>query len=390
MQLYFDNAATSFPKPSTMHEAMMEYCTAVGASPGRGSYQKADEASKILDSCRQSLCRLVNAPSEDHCIFTLNCTDAINLAILGIVNFSLKNNEPVHVVTTAMDHNSVLRPLNELCAKGVTHTIVNADPATGIVEPSAIANAINQDTKLVAIAHGSNVTGSVQDLESIGSLCGSVPILLDAAQTMGHHHIDVQSMNIALLAFPGHKGLLGPLGTGGLIVRPGIEEYMLPIRTGGTGSASELPIQPSTMPDKFEAGSHNMVGIAGLNASVDWILERGVDKLYNHEQILCKAFLSEMKKCSHAKIIGPKAASQRCGVFSIVFEENPYIVAKALEECSGIQSRAGLHCAPFAHKTIGTATLGGTVRISFGPFHRMDDIKTLTKAIANLNTKASI
>ena len=221
-----------------------------------------------------SFANLVNATSPKHCIFTLNCTDALNLAIAGISSPHAAKGEPVHIITTAMDHNSVLRPLHCFLSNNVTHTIVKAD-SSGIVCPSDIQKAITKHTRLIAVAHGSNVTGTVQDLESIGTVCGDIPFLVDAAQTMGHTPIDVQAMHIDLLAFPGHKGLLGPLGTGGLIMKPGMENIITPLRTGGTGSGSEHPIQPETLPDKYEPGSHNMVGIAGLLASVRWILEHG-------------------------------------------------------------------------------------------------------------------
>ena len=232
-----------------------------------------------------------------------------------------------------------------------------------------------------------NVTGTLQEIDRIGRACGDVPFLVDAAQTMGHIPIDVQAMNIDLLAFPGHKGLLGPLGTGGLIMKPETEHFLSPIRFGGTGSESESPFQPLTLPDKYEVGSHNMVGIAGLVASVEWILEQGVDTLRNHEQSLCKQFIDEMSTCPAVSIIGPQTIENRCGVFSLVFDENPHEISQQLEDSLGIQTRSGLHCAPFAHQTMGTADMGGTVRISFGPFHTSEDISFLTEAIQHATQK---
>ncbi|MBT4529731.1 MAG: aminotransferase class V-fold PLP-dependent enzyme [Phycisphaerae bacterium] len=386
MQLYFDNAATSFPKPQVVIGAMAAYQNDCGASPGRGAYRSASGATNLLDLCRGQLCTLVHAPSPEHCIFTLNCTDALNLAIVGTATHFLALGEPVHIVTTAMAHNSVLRPLSELDQRGVTHTVVPVDPITGLVDPKDIKKAITKSTKLVVVAHGSNVTGTVQDIETIGVICEDIPFLVDAAQTMGHIPIDVQRMNIAMLAFPGHKGLLGPLGTGGLIIKPGIEHTLATIRTGGTGSASEFPVQPSNMPDKYESGSHNMVGIAGLSASLSWILERGVQALQEREQELCELFLRNTKNLSGVSVVGPRTEN-RCGVFSLRFDENPLEIAIQLETEFGIQSRAGLHCAPFAHETMGTSNCNGTVRVSFGAFHTEEDITYLSNTISTITQK---
>ena len=381
MQTYFDNAATSFPKPEVVLEATLEFLQKCGASPGRGAYGQAKEASNILERCRSVLCNLVNA-SGSNLIFTLNCTDALNLAIKGIASHYLHQGESVHIVTTAMDHNSVLRVLTALSVDGVTHTVVDVDSNTGLVDPADIRSAITPTTRLVAVAHGSNVTGVVQYIHEIGAICKGVPFLVDAAQTMGHLPIDVSNMNIDLLAFPGHKGLLGPLGTGGLIMQPNMIPLIEPIRFGGTGSASESPVQPTNVPDKYESGSHNMVGIAGLLAASEWIMSTGIETLYKREISLCEQFISEMQKVSNVQIVGPQSTKDRCGVFSLVFEEPPHVIADLMEETAGIRCRSGMHCAPFAQQTMGTDQLGGTVRVSFGPFHTSEDITNLVEAIA--------
>jgi cysteine desulfurase/selenocysteine lyase len=383
MQLYFDNAATSYPKPDIVLDAMVQYQEYCGASPGRGAYSQAVEATNLLDACRRQLCQIVHAPSTNHCVFTANCTDALNLAINGIAQHFLSKNSPVHIVTTVMDHNSVLRPIHELSKQGVTCTIVEADSITGIVNPEAIKQAITSQTRLVVVAHGSNVTGTIQDIKTIGAMCGTIPFLVDAAQTMGHIPIDLQEMNIDLLAFPGHKGLLGPLGIGGLILMPGMEDLLSPTRTGGTGSESEYPIQPSSMPDKYESGSHNMIGIAGLVASTKWILSTGIDCLLEKEQKLTCQFINALKEIEGVRIAGPQTTENRCAVFSLVFETCPHAISKNLESAFGISSRIGLHCAPFAHQTVGTDVLGGTVRVSFGPYHTAEDISHLINAIAH-------
>ncbi len=381
MQTYFDNAATSYPKPRVVLEATIEFLQECGASPGRGAYDQAKEASKTLEHCRTVLCALVNARGSD-LVFTLNCTDALNLAISGIASHHLHQNEPVHIVTTAMDHNSVLRVLHALEVDGVSHTVVPVDSETGVVDPVDIANAINQSTRLVAVAHGSNVTGVVQDIARIGAMCNEIPFLVDAAQTMGHRPIDMSNMGIDLLAFPGHKGLLGPLGTGGLIMQPDMISIVEPIRFGGTGSASESPKQPTNFPDKYESGSHNMVGISGLLAATLWITSTGVDNLYQKEMTLCEQFIEELQNVPRVHIVGPQSTQNRCGVFSLVFEESPQVIANRLEDIAGICCRAGLHCAPFAHRSMGTDHLGGTVRVSFGPFHTSEDITNLVETIA--------
>ena len=381
MQHYFDNAATSFPKPDEVVEAMIAYQNHCGASPGRGAYKQAQDASRILDDCRDALCELVHAEQHE-CIFMCNCTDALNLAIFGIASHCLTNQEPCHFVTTAMAHNSVLRPFHMLNGHGITFTIVDADPKTGLVNPVEIQNAVTQDTKLIAIAHGSNVTGTLQDLHTIGELSGDIPFLVDAAQTMGHVPIDAQAMNIDILAFPGHKGLFGPLGTGGLLMKPGLEKIMNPSRYGGTGSASELPTQPTTLPDYYESGSHNTLGIAGLLAGVRWIRNRGVKSLYEHEQMLSQEFIDGINTIESVSIIGPQTIHNRCGVFSLRTEVDPHQFAKTLEEECGACVRAGLHCAPFAHETMGTAHQGGTARISFGPFHTIEDVQQLVEGIS--------
>ena len=381
MQHYFDNAATSFPKPDEVVEAMVSYQKHCGASPGRGAYKQAQDGAAILDECRDALCELVHVVSYE-CIFMCNCTDALNLAIFGIASNCLTNQEPCHFVTTAMAHNSVLRPFHMLKEYGITLTIVDVDPETGLANPVDIQQAITPETKLIAVAHGSNVTGTLQDLHAIGEISAEIPFLVDAAQTMGHVPINVQAMNIDLLAFPGHKGLLGPLGTGGLLMKSGLEKIVNPSRYGGTGSASELPTQPTTLPDYYESGSHNTIGIAGLLAGVKWIQYKGVNSLHEQEQALSQAFIEGINTIESVSIIGPQTHSNRCGVFSLRTEVDPHQFANSLEEECGACVRAGLHCAPFAHETIGTTRQGGTVRISFGPFHTIKDVQQLVEGIS--------
>lgn len=387
--LYFDNAATSFPKPPEVAATVARYLTHVGASPGRGAYSQAVEAGRIITRCRDLINTLIHGESADHIVFTLHTTDALNLAIKGIAQHYRRRGERVHIITTWMDHNSILRPLNALLPDGVKVTRVPVDPHTGRAQPQDIRNAITADTKLVATIHASNVTGTLQPIQEIGSLCRkrNVPFLVDAAQTIGHVPLDVQNMGIDLLAFPGHKGLLGPLGTGGLYVRPGAEKIIDTLREGGTGTASEQDFQPTTMPDKYEPGSQNAPGIAGLAEGVKWILERGIDELWAHEQRLMKIMLEQMPQLTKLglRLLGSPTVENRCGVFSFVMEGlEPSDFAAILEERYGILARAGLHCAPLAHQTLDTQTSGGATRLSLGPFLTEDDVRYAIGSIAEL------
>ncbi|MGA2441130.1 MAG: aminotransferase class V-fold PLP-dependent enzyme, partial [Tepidisphaeraceae bacterium] len=273
-RLYMDNAATSFPKPKQVMEAMVRYANDLGASAGRGGYREAVEAGALLSECRRRLNRLFHGENSEHFIFTLNCSDALNLAIKGLFGPGRAG----HVICSQIDHNSILRPLNALADLGwVEQTRVAIDPSSGLLDPQTIAKAIRPDTRLIAVTHASNVTGAIQPIREIGKIARrhGIPLLVDAAQSAGHWPIDVQADCIDLLAAPGHKGLLGPLGTGFLYVRPGMEKVLRPIKEGGTGSVSESDRQPDFLPDKYEPGSHNAIGIIGLSEGVNWILDQG-------------------------------------------------------------------------------------------------------------------
>jgi cysteine desulfurase/selenocysteine lyase len=383
-RLYLDNAATSFPKPPCVMEAMARYAEQLGASPGRGAYAEVIETARLMTQCRERLNSLINGENPNHVVFTLNTTDALNMAIKGIALHHMRRNEPVHMITTWMDHNSILRPYNGMRLEGVEQTRLECDPETGLVDPANVEKAIRPDTKLVATIHGSNVIGTLQPIGELGTLCRKydVPLLVDAAQTMGHVPIDVQAMDLDLVAFPGHKGLLGPLGTGGLYLRPGIEKLIDPIREGGTGSVSERDEQPDFMPDKYEPGSHNAIGIIGLGAAVGWILERGVASLWAHEQELIETMIDAIKDAPGLRLLGPKDVEHRCGVFSFVCDAmSPAELAVALESEFGVLTRAGVHCAPLAHRTMGSETNGGATRMSFGPFVTKDDVRYAASAL---------
>lgn len=387
-RLYLDNAATSFPKPPAVLEAMAHYAADLGASPGRGGYAEAREAGHILQQCRQRLMALIHGPPRrpEHIIFTLNASDALNLAIRGMLR------PGDHAITTWMEHNSVLRPLNALAARlGIEQTRVACDPQSGRVNPDDIRRSIRPNTRLIAVVHGSNVSGTLQPIRAIGRMAREhdIAFLVDAAQTLGHVPLDVQADFIDLLAFPGHKGLMGPSGTGGLYIRPGIERRMTTVREGGTGSQSESDYQPDCLPDRFEAGSHNILGIAGLSAGVQWILDRGVTSLWNHERELMHAMIDGL--CESGPMpgltwYGPHGIKDRCGVFSVRVNSftRPQELSDALEGDYGILTRSGLHCAPLAHRTLGTADSGGTTRLSLGPFLTTDDIRRACDALSQV------
>ncbi len=375
-RVYLDNAATTFPKPPAVHEAMVRYATQVGASPGRGSYAESVEGAGVLARTREALSGMVGLGSPEHVIFTLNATDALNLAIKGIVQHAfMKRGEPAHVVTTWMDHNSVLRPLNELEALGmVRQTRIKADPSTGLVDRNAMMEVIRPTTALVAMVHASNVCGALQPVRGVGKRCRKlgVPLLVDAAQTLGHMDVTMDGLYADLLAFPGHKGLMGPLGTGALCIRPGLEDRMRTVREGGTGSASEADVQPTFMPDRFEAGSHNTLGIAGLLAGIDWIEGQGLGAIEAHERELCDVMLGGLSAVPGLRVLAADAPA-RVGVFALVHERiGPNEMAAALEREHGVLGRAGLHCAPLAHRTFGT-TDGGALRLSVGPLTTRED-----------------
>jgi cysteine desulfurase / selenocysteine lyase len=379
---YFDHAATSFPKAPGVLDAMREYFDHVGVSPGRGAYAEAVEAGRMVENCRNAIRNLLNSRADDHVIFALNGTDALNLAIKGTAR------PGAHMVTTVMDHNSVLRPMHALAERDrLEFTAIEADPASTIVDPAAVRGALRPNTALVAVTHASNVTGAIQPVEEIGAICRErgIRFLVDAAQSAGHLPIDVSRIAADYIAFPGHKGLLGPSGTGVLWIRGGAEKELLPLREGGTGSQSEHPRQPDFAPDRFEAGSHNSIGIAGLLAALRFIRERGVAALREHELRLCERLAAGLERCEGVKIFGPRKAEQRTGVFTIrVPGLEPAELAAILEEQFGVLTRSGLHCAPWAHRCIGTDSTGGATRLSIGAFTTEQDVDYVCAAIAEV------
>ena len=413
---YFDNAATSFPKPPAVAQAMLRAMTEVGAA-GRGAYAEAREMGRLIRLCRHRIAALVNLSSPDHVVFTHNTSDALNLAVKGVLLHARRARGPrarLHVVTTVLEHNSVLRPLHAaaLADPLFDWTKVDADPATGLVDPDDIRQAIRPgQTVLVCINHASNVTGTIQDLTAIGQVCagfgagqggharassGGVTdgllLLVDGAQSLGHVPVDMPAAHIDLLAFPGHKGLLGPQGTGGLCISPGVEHQLATVREGGTGHTSELETHPDLMPEKYEAGSHNAVGIAGLSEAVAWLLDRGVASIRQHELELLAPMLAAFAgdRLAGLRLLGPADPALRVGVMSILHDAlTPQELAGILESSYGVLTRAGLHCAPLAHRLTGTCPdlkpqSAGATRLSLGPFLTTDDTAYVIDALAEI------
>jgi cysteine desulfurase family protein len=378
-----DNASTSFPKPRGVLEAMSRYATEIGASAGRGAYEEALQAAQILTDCRRRLARLFNAQNPDHFILTLNGTDALNLAIKGLIHAP-----PAHVICSQIDHNSILRPMHALEDANICSvTRLAIDPKTALIDPEDVRRAIRPQTKLIALTHASNVTGTIQPIREIGQIARDhgILFLVDAAQSAGHIAIDLQSDPIDLLAAPGHKALLGPTGTGILYIRPGLEKSLNPMRQGGTGSDSEQDRQPDHLPDKYEPGTHNLIGIAGLSAGLDWLLNQSIEKIAALDTDLVRTFLEGVSDIPNLTYFGPQGVKHRLGVFSIQLQNHdPHELAAILESHYGILTRPGLHCAPLAHQALGTITCGGTVRFSFGPFLTKQDVKYATDALAEI------
>ena len=388
-RLYLDNAATSLPKPPAVYETMHQYVLSMGASPGRGNYREAREGARLFRQCRQRLGTLFNADSPDHMIFCLNCSDANNMAIQGLVRHARRTDpaRPIHLVTSELDHNSVLRPFRDMEQDGVTWTCVPCDPATGAIDPRRIADAITPHTLLVVLTHASNVLGTIQPVAEIGEICRGrgVLFMLDAAQTAGHVPIDVKAMNVDLLTAPGHKGLLGPMGTGMLWIRPGLESRIDPYRQGGTGSRSELDVQPTILPDKYEAGSHNAPGIVALGAAVEWLLSQTVQKLRTHEVELTGQMLEGLARLHSYRLLGNSLASQRVGIFSLVHRSiDCHTLATVLEDQFDILARAGLHCAPRTHAAYGTSTTGA-LRLSLSVFTKREDVDRTLAALEEID-----
>jgi len=362
---YFDNASTSYPKPKPVYEVLASYLQIEGANPGRAAHRMAVNAGNTVEETRGLLAAFFDADSPDRVAFALNCTDALNMAIKGVVV------PGDHVIASSLEHNSIMRPLKRMEAEGTIQLTQLPISEEGCTDPEDVKRNIRPNTRLVALTHASNVLGTVQPIGDVGKICRDhgVLYLVDGAQTAGILPISMKRMHIDLLAVPGHKALLGPPGTGALI--SGKRAEPIAFREGGTGTNSEYPVQPTEMPTRLEAGTPNTLGIAGLKAGLEFISKRTLDAIALHEHGLVERFLHGLREIKRVRIYGSSDKNGRVATVSVSFiDKKPGLVARELDEKFNIAIRPGLHCAPYAHAAIGTLSQG-TARF---PFFEMDII----------------
>ena len=374
--IYLDNAATTIKKPETVVKAVTEALCTMGNS-GRGAYTGALDASRVIFETRKKLADFFGAVNPRQIAFTANATESLNIAIKGILN------PGDHVITTELEHNSVLRPLYEMEEKGVELTIIKSD-SRGRIVYQEIEDSIRENTKAIVCTHGSNLTGNLVDIARIGQIAGNHGVLfvVDASQTAGAFTIDVQRMQIDILCFTGHKSLLGPQGTGGLYVREGI--WVKPLLSGGSGVQSYRKKHPEEMPTALEAGTLNAHGIAGLCAAVHYIQETGMDVIRRKEQELMWEFYDRVRKIEGIKIYGDFSSKERCPIVSLnIRDYDSGDVSDALFMDYGIATRSGAHCAPLMHQALGTVEQGA-VRFSFSHFNSMEEMKQTVAALREL------
>ena len=375
--IYFDNAATSWPKPASVQAALVDYFGEAGGNPGRSAHRMSIAAARIVENAREALAALFNVSDPSRIVFAQNATHALNLALYGVLR------PRDHVVTTSLEHNSVMRPLRHLETQGVAVTVVPC-ASDGTVDIQSVRQAIRPATRLLVTTHASNVIGTLVPVAELAAFARDrgVLFLADAAQTAGAVPIDGQKIGLDMLAFTGHKALLGPTGTGGLYIREGIE--LTPLIRGGTGSDSASEVQPAFMPDACESGTLNVAGISGLGAGVRFLAEIGIEAVRTHEQKLVAQFIAGASQISGVTLYGPRNAALQCGLVSLnIAGAVPSEVGLLLDQSFGIMVRTGLHCAPAAHRTIGTFPTG-TVRFSFGWFNTQAEVELALQALREI------
>jgi cysteine desulfurase family protein len=375
MTLYLDNAATSHPKPQRVYDAVLYALTEVGATPGRAAHRRAREASSIVSRTRDKVARLLGVSDPERILFTKNATESINVVLKGWLR------PQDRVLISAMEHNSVVRPLSRLKESGLQIETIPCSPG-GLIDLNSLGNSLATRARLVVLAHASNVNGVLQPVAEIAKICAEagVPLLLDAAQTAGVQPLYAEEWNLGMVACAGHKGLLGPPGVGILYIRKGLN--VLPLVEGGTGSRSEEALQPEHCPDRFESGTLNLPGIAGLDAGLEYIMLEGVDRILRHEVELAVMIEEGLSAIEHVRVFRPDVRGT--GTVSFLIDGmNPQTVGHLLDEGFDIAVRTGLHCAPLAHQTIGTYP-EGTVRVSPGYSTTVDDVELFLQAIRSL------
>lgn len=378
--IYLDNAATSFPKPPETAAAVYDFLIRSGANPGRSGHNMSVDAARIVYETREAVNSFFGGPDPLRVVFTMNATYGINMALKGFLQAGMR------VVTTSMEHNAVMRPLRSLEAAGVRLEIVPCG-ADGSLDPGNLELALSEKTDLVVMTAVSNVTGTIMPVREVGTLTleRGIPFLVDTAQAGGVVPLDMEKDQIDLLAFTGHKSLYGPPGTGGLILGKRIDgKDLRPLIEGGTGSRSEEEYQPAFLPDRFESGTANAPGLAGLKAGLAWLLREGLDNLRAREQVLTRRLTDGLSAIQGVRVYGPKDATKRTGVVSFTLRGREVSeIGEILDTTYGIMTRVGLHCAPAAHRTIGTFP-EGTVRMAVGAFTSSQDVDAALAAVEAL------
>jgi len=379
MKIYLDNAATTFPKPQEVYNSMMNYMTNIGTNPGRGASTATLAGNKVILNCRYALMDFFHFDKVENVIFTPNITTSLNTIIKSVVK------KGFHVITSSMDHNATLRPLNSLFQKGIIELDIVTCSKEGFINVDDFIKTIKPNTKLVVLSHSSNIIGSIQPLEAIGKICKEKDIyfVIDAAQTAGVLPLDFYKLNCNALAFTGHKSLMGPQGIGGFLIDDNLNDNCTTFIEGGTGSLSSSMLQPDFLPDKFESGTLNGPGVAGLLAAINYINSRGIDSIREKEEYLCETFINGLLNINSIEVYGSRDISKRTSAISVNSTKSDNSeLGFILDKEYGITTRTGLHCAPLAHETIGTYPTG-SLRFGIGPFN---DIKDINYTLSALNT----
>jgi cysteine desulfurase/selenocysteine lyase len=376
--IYLDNAATSFPKPDAVYAAMDRFARTELGNPGRGSHRMAMGSDRVLHDGRHLLNQLFNGEADERFVFTLNCTDALNIAIKGVLQ------DGDHVITSTLEHNSVSRPLQRLKNEGRIELSKVRPDGSGVISPDDVLRAVTPCTRMIVLSHASNVLGTVQPISEVGRIAREhdLILLVDAAQTAGVYPIDIRAQQIDLLAFPGHKGLFGPTGTGGLYVGP--RASVRTWREGGTGGDSKQPVQPSEFPHVLEGGTPNVHGIVGLVEGIRYVMARGVEAIRKHELELVGQIAQWANETERCRVAGELRPERHVGTISLA---NPkwetQELAITLDQAFEICVRPGLHCSPYTHQEIGTFP-DGTIRVSPGQFNTREDVGAFCSALSEI------
>jgi cysteine desulfurase family protein len=381
--IYLDNAATSWPKPEAVYQAMDGSMRRGVGNPGRSAHDLSIASGRVINDTRESMAQLLGVDNPDRIVFTKNATEALNLVIKGLLR------PGDHVITSGMEHNSVIRPLRAMERRGVELTVVSCT-SEGLLDPQQVERALRPNTRLIILNHASNVVGTILPVAEVAEIARRHEVILcvDAAQTLGALPFDIAAMKVDLVAFTGHKSLLGPQGTGGLYIREGLESALDPLEEGGTGSRSEHQYQPDFLPDKYESGTSNTVGLAGLGAGLQEVLDQGVSSVRSKEEKLTQILIDSLDTIPGLTLHGTKDAADRIAVISFSIEGvTPSEVAMCLEDDYGIMCRPGLQCAPLAHRTMGTFP-EGTVRLSLGYFTTEQEISFTVDAVEKIAHEA--